>query len=106
MVKQKVLEKDVQASCLQYLAMKQYFFFRLNNLPVFDGGFYRSLGDYVPPGLPDCVLIRKGRFVGLEFKGSSGKLSETQMECGKRIQEAGGDYYVIRSIDDLQKIGL
>lgn len=86
--------------------MKKYFFFRLNNIPVVTEGRFRSLGDYTPPGLPDCVVIVKGRFIGLEFKGSSGKLSEFQMDCGKRIIEAGGDYYIIRSIEDIQKIGL
>lgn len=106
MVKIKVSEKDVQASCLQYLSLKKYFYFRLNNIPVFQNGHFRSLSEHIPKGLPDCVLVHKGKFIGLEFKGSSGKLSEDQIECARRIFKAGGDHHFIHSIEDLQNIGL
>lgn len=105
-MKLKVLEKDVQASCFQYLAMKKVFFFRLNNMPVYTDGHFRRLPEHTPRGLPDCVVIIKGKFIGLEFKGSVGKLSPEQIEVCRNIVRAGGDYYLIRSIDDLQKIGI
>lgn len=101
-----VSEKDVQAACLEYLAArKAIFFFRLNNIPVQtkDGG-YRSMGKYQPKGLPDCIVISKGDFVGLEFKGSKGVLSKEQTETHAKIWKAGGQVYVIRSIEDMQKL--
>lgn len=106
MAKIKVSEKDVQASCLEYLATRKMFFFRLNNIPVFSNGHFRKMSDYTPKGLPDTIVVKDGKFIGLEFKGSSGKLSDDQVEISRRIILSGGDYYVIRSIDDLQKIGL
>lgn len=105
-IKLKVSEKDVQNSCLEYLARKRYFFFRLNNMPVWSGTHFRSMGEYTPKGLPDCVLIKDGKFIGLEFKGSTGRLSADQDIVRYKIKEAGGDYHVIRSIDDLQLIGI
>lgn len=102
----RISEKDVQASCLEYLAVRRHFFFRLNNMPIFSGGEFRSLGKYTPKGLPDAVVVRLGIFVGLEFKASDGSLSPEQKLLGEKLEKAGGEYYVIRSIEDLQSIGL
>jgi len=86
--------------------MKKYFFFRLNNIPTSSNGNFRALGPYTPKGLPDCVVIRLGQFIGLEFKGSSGKTSPEQDLCHENIRKAGGEVWVIRSIEDLQSLGL
>ncbi len=106
MAKLKASEKDVQASCLAYLSAKKYFFFRLNNMPVYQEDHYRRLPEFTPKGLPDCILVRSGKFVAIEFKSTIGKLSDDQVEFSRKLIKAGGDYFVARSIDDLQKIGL
>lgn len=91
---------------------KGHFFFRLNNLPVPIGKtpagnmVFRSLPKYTPRGLPDVVLIHKGSFCGIEFKRVGESLSDAQVECARRIILAGGQHHVVRSIDDLQKLGL
>lgn len=104
MQKLNVSEKEVQAVCLEYLALKGYFFFRLNNMPVWDYGEhrYRAMPKYTPPGLPDCVMLAHGTFVGFEFKGSSGKVSDEQFQCHQKIREAGGKVYLVRSLDEMQ----
>lgn len=106
MIAKKVPEKLVQDACLEYLAMKKVFYFRLNNIPVSVGGKFRAQSPHTPKGLPDAVVILNGQFIGLEFKGSDGKLSDDQVDCHDRIYKAGGEVFVIRSIDDLQLIGL
>lgn len=103
-------EGAVQNAICEYLEYKKRMFFRLNNIPAFNRGAngrvtMRRLPKYTPKGLPDIVVIDLGRFIGLEVK-DKGKQSESQIEMEKKIKDAGGDYYVVRSIEDVQAIGL
>lgn len=101
-------ESDVQASCLDYLAMRGVFAFRLNNIPVPMANGFRTLPKHTPKGLPDAIAIRPktGTIIALEFKGTKGTQSEDQERIQRRITENGGEYHIIRSIDDVQHIGL
>jgi DNA-binding CsgD family transcriptional regulator len=57
-------------------------------------------------GVPDIIIIRQAQFVGLQVKREDGRLSPEQLEFQKRCEEAGGRYHVVRSIDDVQALGL
>lgn len=57
-------------------------------------------------GVPDIILIDKGIFVGLEVKTATGKQSAAQKSFDKRCEEAGGNYFIVRSIKDCEEIGL
>jgi hypothetical protein len=83
------------------------FFWCCNNVPapLANGGF-RALLKYTPRGLPDIVVVRAGRFVALEVKKTGAYQSKEQKEFERQIKEAGGEYYVVRSIEDVQKAGL
>ncbi len=50
-------------------ALREHCFWRTNNIPapLRDGGF-RKLPKYTPRGLPDIIVIKDGRFVGLGVK--------------------------------------
>ena len=107
----KETEGTIQASCFEYLAAKKHFFFRLNNIPVSDVNkkgerFFRKMSEWTPKGLPDAVVVAKGIFIGLEFKDKGKDLSPDQLAIHKKIILAGGECHVIRSIEDLQAIGL
>lgn len=68
---------------------------------------FRSLPKYAMRGVPDIILIKEGgTFVGLEVKSEKGKQSEDQFKFAKNCILKGAEYYVVRSIDDVQKIGL
>jgi hypothetical protein len=58
-------------------------------------------------GVPDIILIKQptGRFIGLGVKTAAGRLSPEQREFEGRTAIAGGEYYVVRSIDDVQRLG-
>lgn len=104
-------EGNIQSACCDYLARRRLFFFRLNNIPVSEVGEYgerrfRKMPKYTPKGLPDVIVVKEGSFIGLEFKGKGKDLSPEQVEIFKKITLAGGACHVIRSIDDLQAIGL
>lgn len=96
----------------EYLTLRKHFFFRVNNAPTFQadghgGGFFRKQSKFSLNGVPDFILVDEtGHFIGLELKRKSGKQSPEQKEFERRCKEKGAEYRVIRSIDDLQELGL
>ena len=57
-------------------------------------------------GVPDIIVIKDGRFIGIEVKTDKGRLSEHQLDFKWRCERHGGTYLVARSIDDVQRAGL
>lgn len=109
MKKQIPLEKDIQEVVCQYLSLKKHFFWRNNNVPIFDvtKKTFRSMPKFAMKGVPDViVLVDGGFFVGLEIKRPGKKLSPDQVEFKRRCDEIGAEYYLISSVDDLKVIGL
>jgi hypothetical protein len=109
MAKQSLLNKQsesqIQSSICDYLELKRYFFFRLNNIPAFQknegGGItMRRLPKHTPRGLPDIIVVE------LEVKSAIGKLSPEQVIIQNRVITSKGKYFVVRSIDDVIKAGL
>lgn len=101
-------ESNVQSAICDYLALRKHFFSRINNVPVYDSARdrYRALPKHTMPGFPDIIVIKDGFFVGLEVKGPGGRQSPEQKEFERACKAAGGEYYVVRSIDDVREIGL
>ena len=102
-------ESQIQSTVCDYLAIKKHFFWRSNNLPVFDksGGFFRALPKYAIKGLADITIIKKGGLVCfLEIKRSGGKLSPSQEIFRDRCKELGAEYYVITDLDQVIEMGL
>lgn len=64
----------------------------------------QSMGSY--KGVADLYCIRDGRDVWLEIKKPKGTQSIYQVQFEIDIKAQGGEYYVIKSIDDLQYYGL
>jgi hypothetical protein len=100
-------ESMIQRAVLEYLEMvsKQVplYYFRAGS-----GAFKTQQGRYFKtgkPGVPDVVVcLKDGRFVGFEVKTESGKQSQAQKRAEKDIQWAGGEYYIVRSVDDVRKV--
>ncbi len=68
------------------------------------GIFYMSVGEgaYSTPGIPDIVLVIDGIFVGFEVKTYSGSQRPLQKQFQRRLEGAGGRYYIIRSMKDAE----
>jgi hypothetical protein len=103
-------EMAVQNAVCEYLALKKHFFFRMNNTPISDirngQRIFRAMPKYGIKGLPDIQVLTDGGFtVFLEIKDKS-KQSDDQKEFERRCKEVGCEYHIIRSIDDVQEIGL
>ena len=91
-LKIKVSENDIKRQVKDYLSLKGYFHFYL----------LAGMGAY--KGIPDIIAIKNNRVLFLEVKRPGGKLSEYQKQFQLDIEGQGGEYYVIKSLDDLIKI--
>lgn len=110
-----LLEKDIQRSICDWLALRGVFFWRSNNIPVFgmsgDGTKrFRSLPKYTMRGIADIICVHKGKFVALEVKRPGNravsKLSEDQVAFGLKVESSGGFYYVVHSLEEVQAIAV
>jgi hypothetical protein len=104
-------ESVIQSAICEYLALRHVFFIRLNNIP----GLYvdatgqkrfRKLGKYASAGMADILAIRDGMPVFLEVKSDKGKPSKDQTAFGTDAIYAGASYHIVRSVEDVQRIGL
>lgn len=50
---------------------------------------------YGDAGVPDFLVCHKGRFIGIECKAGTGKLTALQKRNMEMIEEAGGRAWVI-----------
>lgn len=65
-----------------------------------------SRGSRCTPGIPDrvCALPPTGRFVGFEFKTGGGTPNPNQKRVHKLLRENGAAVYVIRSINQFDRV--
>jgi hypothetical protein len=108
-LKTNILEKDIQRAICDYLALRRYFFYRNNNTPIYDvtRKTFRAMPKYTPRGICDIIIIAKGgKYIGLEVKTKTGTQSEPQIIFEQNVKKAGGEYHIVRSLEDVQKIGL
>lgn len=77
----------------------------LKQFGIFHWKVWQGMGS--APGVPDIVGIHQGKFLGIEVKTASGKLSPHQERFLKNINAAGGIAFVARSLDDvIEKLDL
>lgn len=97
----KMTETQLVAACLEMLSVYRIFGWR-NNSGAFkteSGGFYR----FGAKGSPDILAICNGKFIGIECKVGHNKLSPAQVDFQRRVEAAGGNYWLVYSLDDLEK---
>lgn len=93
---------ELVRACEHYLTLKKVFHYRNNSgaMKVREGGFIR----FGAVGSPDIIAVVDGRYVGIECKMGSGRQSPAQKEFQQALEQAGGQYFLVRSIDDLIEI--
>lgn len=87
------MERDIVASITRLLKTKPGCFFWKEH-----GGMYGTAG------IPDIICCIGGRFVALEVKTETGRLSKLQAVTIDRIRECGGRAYVVRSAEEVKEI--
>ena len=55
-------------------------------------------------GVQDITCLYKGKFIAIELKTITGKQSPEQKEIERLVKRHGGEYYIIRSLDELKAI--
>lgn len=56
------------------------------------------------PGAPDIICCYHGRFIGLEVKSEKGKQTDEQKLFQEKLEKVGGQYFVVRSLDEVRKL--
>ena len=100
-------ESQIQTAICIYLKLKRYYFWRENNVGVYDqkrGGYRASR--YGIKGIADIIILAGDVTWALEVKAEKGNQSESQIEFEKNWKSDHRKYAVVRSIDDVIKLGL
>lgn len=103
------LEKEVQSAILDYLSWKKdLMYWRQNTNPTYNqkAQRYQAMPKHSLKGVPDIIVIKNGKFIGLECKRKGEKPSEFQISFMKKCILNGGEYHIVTSIDDVRNIGL
>ena len=105
----KELEKDIQNAICEYLTIKKHYFWRTNNIPVFDPRkkVFHKMPKYSIGGVSDLILLKNGVAYFLEVKRLKPKTHQTadQKEFEKNVRSHGSIYKVVRSVDDVRLLG-
>ena len=85
-------ERDITAAIMRYLkTVPDCFAFKTH------GGLYGTAG------LPDIICCIGGRFVGLEVKTPSGKLTKLQESTIHKIKAAKGEAFKVTSLAEVKE---
>lgn len=90
--KMKITENMIKRQVKDYLNIRGWFNFHI----------LQGLGAY--RGIPDRIAIKDGRVLFLEMKGPGKTQSDHQKKFQADIKRAGGEYYVVRSLEEIMKI--
>jgi hypothetical protein len=101
-------ESNIQPSICDYLALRKHFFYRTNNTPIFDTNrkVFCAMPKYTPKGMSDIFVLYGVRSYFLEVKRPGSCQTPEQREFQKRAEFAGAIYAVVRSVEDVQQLGL
>lgn len=97
-------ESLIQRDICHYLRKQGLLFWRFS-----PDTYVQSIGhyvkhEYIPSGLPDVMVLVKGKMIGLEVKKEKGKVSPDQLLMKKRFELLGHEYHVVRSVSDVEQV--
>jgi len=122
MTKLKITESNIIKAINDYLQIQRnqgkLMFIRNNSgaMPIIDGKNKRRYIRFGDKGSPDFLVFIKSildtdtyysellKTIAVEVKSETNTLSEAQMKWQEDFEKLGGEYYIIRNIDDLIKI--
>ena len=99
-------ESKIQYDICQYLQSKGIFAFSVPN--ELAGKDPRRMRHFVAMGLrsgvSDLIVLLPNRIIFLEVKTDKGRQSDNQKRFQKKVESLGFEYYVVRSVDEVEKI--
>ena len=102
----KLTESQIQTQIINYLQhRKDLFFQRTNNICAPNGrGGFKSLSKGQKKGFPDILVLKHGKCIGIEVKTVIGSQSKYQKEMEKEFIKNGGEYFIVRSLEDVIEV--
>lgn len=100
-------EGRVKNSICSWLSYQRCFFFIHDSVGIYSearGRFLVNKSPYRVKGVSDILGIWKGKFLAIEVKSETGRLSIEQKNFITRVNEEGGIAFMARSIEDCVKI--
>jgi hypothetical protein len=98
-------EQTIQRAILEYLNWKHIYCWKNNTAGI----YVKARNTYIPshaPGVSDILACLKVEGIGvmlcLEVKVPKGRQSDVQKRFEMNVKEAGGFYYIVTSIEDVQ----
>lgn len=85
-------EKEIQNDIRRYLQLRGWYVIRIQ----------QGMGAH--KGLSDLIAVKGGRVVFAEIKTPRGRLSEYQREFEREVAAHGGEYAVLRSVEDAMRL--
>jgi hypothetical protein len=96
-----VSEQDIKRTVIAWLDLHRVMWWP-NNTGAWKVGLrYIKFGK---PGAPDIFALRNGNCFGIELKGPKGKQSQLQHDFQLDFTEAGGQYILARSLEDVMEV--
>ena len=100
-------EKEIENNILEYLAnLPNSKFWKNQSTAIWDPSkrvFRKSYNKYHINGVSDILGVIKSKFVCIEVKSKTGRLSSNQKMFLDEINKLGGIAFVARSIDDCEE---
>ena len=93
-----MLERQIQSVFKAYLIYVGFFVIRHNVVSFHKGEIIASAKDQL--GMPDLIACYDGRFFGFEIKTLKGKQSPYQKLREQEIKKAGGEYFLVHSLEE------
>jgi hypothetical protein len=96
-------ESDIQKAILKFLHIKGVFVFKVHNTGIWDPNrkVFRTLQNSCK-GIADILgILPDGRFLAIEVKTKSGRLSVDQKAFLENINRNNGVAFMARGIDDV-----
>ena len=99
----KIKETDLVNQCLDYLSYKKIFAFRANTMGNYNpktNSYYKN--PRLMRGVADILCCINGKFIGIECKTGKNTMSEHQELFKDNLLKAGGEYWLIYSLEELE----
>lgn len=97
-------ESQIQTEIQNYLALKGYLTVRVNTIQRGWKKSYRIANNGKCSGFPDILAIKNNNSLLIEVKDEKGKQEPTQKSFQRLCEHTGNNYYIARSIEDVDKI--
>jgi hypothetical protein len=102
LLKEFISEKYLQNSIIDWLNANTSGMFWQNDSVGIRGR--KRCNRFRPNGVSDILGVISGQAVAIEVKSPKGKLLASQLQFSERFRRSGGEYYVIRSLEDMTEL--